>query len=145
MRPLIDGLPAFRRICEAIESAERSFFATIAFVHTDFVMPDDRGSLFDVLDRAAARGLDVRVIFWQSDPAAGIPRRGLVAPIDSLLTERYFSDVLRTQPILPARHEFLGYERGRLRRWAAARRNRAAEPGAASRGRAMPDILSGAP
>ncbi|TDI24050.1 MAG: phosphatidylserine/phosphatidylglycerophosphate/cardiolipin synthase family protein, partial [Acidobacteria bacterium] len=28
-------------------------------------MPDGRGSFFDVLDRAAARGLDVRVIFWR--------------------------------------------------------------------------------
>ena len=28
-------------------------------------MPDGRGSLFDVLDRAARRGLDVRVIFWR--------------------------------------------------------------------------------
>ncbi len=28
-------------------------------------MPDGRGSLFDVLDRAHARGVDVRVIFWR--------------------------------------------------------------------------------
>jgi cardiolipin synthase A/B len=28
-------------------------------------MPDGGGSFFDVLDRAVARGLDVRVIFWR--------------------------------------------------------------------------------
>ena len=28
-------------------------------------MPDGRGSFFDVLDRAHARGLDVRVLFWR--------------------------------------------------------------------------------
>ena len=32
----------------------------------DVQMPDGRGSLFDVLDRAAARGLDVRVLFWRA-------------------------------------------------------------------------------
>jgi phosphatidylserine/phosphatidylglycerophosphate/cardiolipin synthase-like enzyme len=29
-------------------------------------MPDGHGSLFDVLDRAVERGLDVRVLFWRS-------------------------------------------------------------------------------
>jgi cardiolipin synthase len=31
-------------------------------------MPDSGESFFDVLDRAAARGLDVRVIFWRPNP-----------------------------------------------------------------------------
>ena len=31
-------------------------------------MPDGRGALFDELDRATARGLDVRVIFWRPNP-----------------------------------------------------------------------------
>lgn len=31
-------------------------------------MPDDRGSLFDVLDCAVERDLDVRVIFWRPNP-----------------------------------------------------------------------------
>lgn len=30
-------------------------------------MPDGQGSALDVLDRAAARGLDVRVLFWRPD------------------------------------------------------------------------------
>ena len=63
VRSLIDGRQTFTRICEAIESAEHSVFATIAFIHPDFVMPGSAGSLFDVLDRAAARGLEVRVIW----------------------------------------------------------------------------------
>jgi cardiolipin synthase A/B len=65
VRPLVDGEPAFRRICEAVEAARRSVWVTVAFVDPDFEMPDGRGSLFDVLDRAHARGLDVRVLFWR--------------------------------------------------------------------------------
>jgi phosphatidylserine/phosphatidylglycerophosphate/cardiolipin synthase-like enzyme len=68
IRPLVDGEPAFRRIGEAIEAAQHSVWLTVAFITDDFQMPDGRGSLFDVLDRAAARGLDVRVIFWRVNP-----------------------------------------------------------------------------
>ncbi len=68
VRPLIDGEPAFRRICAAIETARYSVFVTVAFVLPTFRMPDGRGSLFDVLDGAVARGLDVRVIFWRHNP-----------------------------------------------------------------------------
>lgn len=65
VRPLVDGEPAFRRICEAVEAARRSVWVTVAFVDPGFEMPGGRGSLFDVLDRAHARGLDVRVLFWR--------------------------------------------------------------------------------
>ena len=65
VRPLVDGDAAFRRICEAIETAKRSVWVTVAYLERDVPMPDGRGSFFDVLDRAAARGLDVRVIFWR--------------------------------------------------------------------------------
>lgn len=68
LRPLVDGEPAFRRVCEAIESARQSVWATVAFMWADFQMPDGRGSALDVLNRAAARGLDVRVVFWRPDP-----------------------------------------------------------------------------
>jgi len=64
--PLVDGEPAFRRICEAVESARHSVWVTVAFIERDVQMPDGRGSFFDVLDRAAARGIEVRVIFWRS-------------------------------------------------------------------------------
>lgn len=69
VRPLVDGIPAFRRICEAIEAAESSVWVTITFLWAAFKMPDERGTALDVLDRAAARGVDVRLIFWRPDAA----------------------------------------------------------------------------
>jgi phosphatidylserine/phosphatidylglycerophosphate/cardiolipin synthase-like enzyme len=71
VRPLIDGEPAFRRICEAVEAARHSVWVTIAFLDEGFVMPGGHGSFFDVMDRAAARGLDVRVIFWRANDGSG--------------------------------------------------------------------------
>jgi phosphatidylserine/phosphatidylglycerophosphate/cardiolipin synthase-like enzyme len=65
VRPLVDGEPAFRRICEAVDAARSSVWVTVAFLEAGFRMPDGR-SFFDVLDGAAARGLDARVIFWRS-------------------------------------------------------------------------------
>ena len=65
--PLVDGEPAFRRICEAVEAAQRSAWVTVAFLERNIQMPDGRGTFFDVLDRAAERGIDVRVIFWRSE------------------------------------------------------------------------------
>ncbi len=65
VQPLVDGEPAFRRICEAVEAARDSVWVTVAFYVPTFELPDGRGSLFDVLDRAVERGLDVRVIFWR--------------------------------------------------------------------------------
>ncbi len=67
LRPLIDGETAFRRVCEAIEMARHSVWATVTFMWASFRMPDDRGSALDVLNRAAARGVDVRLIFWRPD------------------------------------------------------------------------------
>jgi phosphatidylserine/phosphatidylglycerophosphate/cardiolipin synthase-like enzyme len=68
VRPLIDGEPAFTRIAEAVEAASKSVWVTVAYIGADFLMPGGRGSFFDVLDRAAARGVDVRVIFWRTKP-----------------------------------------------------------------------------
>lgn len=65
VRPLVDGVPAYRRIAEAVTTARHSIWLTVCFVAPDFEMPDGSGSLFDVLDRAVPRGLDVRVIFWR--------------------------------------------------------------------------------
>jgi phosphatidylserine/phosphatidylglycerophosphate/cardiolipin synthase-like enzyme len=66
VRPLVDGELAFRRICQAVEAARASVWATIAFLEPGFRMPGEYGTLFDLLDRATERGLDVRVIFWRS-------------------------------------------------------------------------------
>lgn len=68
LRPLIDGEPAFRRVCAAIETAKHSVWVTVTFMWAACQMPDGKGSPLAVLNRAAARGLDVRVIFWRPDP-----------------------------------------------------------------------------
>lgn len=65
MRPLVDGEPAFGRICEAVEAARHSVFVTVAFMERDVPMPGGRGSFFDVLDRATERGVEVRALFWR--------------------------------------------------------------------------------
>lgn len=75
VRLLIDGEPAFRRICEAIESARHSVWATITFMWPEVQMPDGRGTPLDVLERAAMRGVDVRLIFWRPDPETASHRR----------------------------------------------------------------------
>lgn len=67
VRPLIDGETAFRRICEAIEAAHRSVWVTVTFMWPSFEMPDGQGTPLDVLSRAAARRLDVRLICWRPD------------------------------------------------------------------------------
>ncbi len=71
VRPFVDGEAAFRRICEAVEAAQHSVWITVAFF-AEFQMPGGRGSSLDVLDRAAARGLDVRLIVWRPNPETGI-------------------------------------------------------------------------
>lgn len=66
-RLLVDGEPAFGRICEVIEAAQHRVWATVTFMWPGFVMPDGRGKPLDVFERAAARGVDVRLIFWRPD------------------------------------------------------------------------------
>ena len=68
VRPLVDGEETMRRIGEAIEGARHSVWLTVAFYSDDFFLPDGRGPLFDVLDRAVARGLDVRLLVWRPNP-----------------------------------------------------------------------------
>lgn len=68
VQPLVDGVPTFQRIGEAIEGARHSIWLTVTFFASDFCFPDGRGSLFDVLDRGVERGLDVRVLFWRPNP-----------------------------------------------------------------------------
>jgi phosphatidylserine/phosphatidylglycerophosphate/cardiolipin synthase-like enzyme len=65
VRPLVDGEPAFRRIAEAALAARRSVWVTIAYIDRHAQLPDGHGTVFDLLERAAARGLDVRALFWR--------------------------------------------------------------------------------
>ena len=88
----IDGEPAFRRVCEVIELAEESVLATVTFMWPSFQMPDGRGTALDVLERAARRGVDVRVIFWRpDDETAGWRRNAFWGSNEhfQLLSQRY--------------------------------------------------------
>jgi phosphatidylserine/phosphatidylglycerophosphate/cardiolipin synthase-like enzyme len=67
VRPLIGGAEAFARIAEAVDAAQHRAWLTVAFYADDFHVPDGRG-LFDLLDGAAARGVDVRALFWRPNP-----------------------------------------------------------------------------
>jgi cardiolipin synthase A/B len=80
VQPLIDGEPAFRRICEAVEAARHSVWVTVTFIRDGFRMPYGRGTLFDVLDKAVVRGIDVRVIFWRPNPEATYVSDGSTFP-----------------------------------------------------------------
>jgi phosphatidylserine/phosphatidylglycerophosphate/cardiolipin synthase-like enzyme len=64
----VDGGPAFRRVAESVEAAQHSVWLTVTFLWPHFQMPGGRGSVFDVLDRVAARGADVRMLCWRPDP-----------------------------------------------------------------------------
>ena len=79
--PLVDGGPAYRRICRAVEAARCSVWVTVAFIDRDIRLPGGDGSFFDLLDRAAARGLDARALFW---------REPLLAPLASDPVWRHF-------------------------------------------------------
>lgn len=65
--PLIGGREAFGRIAEAVDAARERVWLTVAFYADDFHVPDGRG-LFDLLESAAARGVDVRALFWRPNP-----------------------------------------------------------------------------
>jgi cardiolipin synthase len=67
VRPLIGGAEAFGRIAEAVDAARHRVWLTVAFYGDDFHVPDGRG-LFELLESAAARGVDVRAVFWRPNP-----------------------------------------------------------------------------
>lgn len=71
VRPLVGGPEIFGRLGEVLEEAQSTIWATVAFYAHDFRFPGDRGGVFDVLDRAVARGVDVRLIVWRPNPEAG--------------------------------------------------------------------------
>ncbi len=67
VEPLVDGGVAFDRIAAAVESAVSSVWVCVAFLEVDARFPGGRGTFFDLMDGAAGRGLDVRVLFWHPD------------------------------------------------------------------------------
>ena len=68
--PLVDGAVAFDRIAAAVEAATSSVWVCVAFVEVGARFPGgpgsvgQRGTFLDLMDAAAARGVDVRVLFW---------------------------------------------------------------------------------
>lgn len=77
VRPLVGPDTIFRRIGAAVEGARHSVWVTVAFCEEDFQFPDGRGSLFDTLDRAVERGVDVRVLAWRPNRESNHYRRFL--------------------------------------------------------------------
>jgi cardiolipin synthase len=95
---LVDGVAAFRRVAEAIEAAHHSVWLTVTFYAPDFRFPDGRGGLFDLLDAAARRGVDVRILFWRPNPesagyghyfAGSAEDRAMLTARDSLVKIRW--------------------------------------------------------
>jgi cardiolipin synthase A/B len=68
VQAFIDGPQIMRRIGEAIANARHSVWLTVAFYSDDFLVPDGHEPLFDILDRAVARGVDVRLLIWRPNP-----------------------------------------------------------------------------
>ena len=67
VEPLVDGASAFDRIAAAVEAATTSVMVCVAFLETDAGFPGGRGTFFDLMDDAASRGVDVRVLFWHPE------------------------------------------------------------------------------
>jgi len=74
--PLVDGHVAFSRIHEAIRLAKHSVYAVIGFVDLNTRLPSPpsvpQPTVFEMLDAAASRGLDVRVLFWGASEHFGM-------------------------------------------------------------------------
>lgn len=69
VRPLVDSEEIFTRLGEAAEGALGSIWITVAFLDRDFTLPG-RGPVFELLDRATRRGVDVRLLVWRPNPEA---------------------------------------------------------------------------
>ncbi|HIE67824.1 MAG: phosphatidylserine/phosphatidylglycerophosphate/cardiolipin synthase family protein [Acidimicrobiales bacterium] len=67
VEPLVDGASAFDRIAAAVQAATTSVMVCVAFLETDAGFPGGRGTFLDLMDDAASRGVDVRVLFWHPE------------------------------------------------------------------------------
>lgn len=61
----IDDIPFFTHLRETMASARRSVWMAVSFLNRDFRFPDG-ASWWDALDELAARGLDVRILYWRN-------------------------------------------------------------------------------
>jgi phosphatidylserine/phosphatidylglycerophosphate/cardiolipin synthase-like enzyme len=80
VQPLIGGTQAFGRIATAVDAARERVWLTVAFYADDFRLPDGR-SLFDLLEGAAARGVDVRAVFWRPNAESANYGRTFAGPL----------------------------------------------------------------
>lgn len=64
VRMHVDGVAAFGAIERAVDNATTAVWVTVAFFHQSFRFPSGR-SMWDLLDAAGRRGVDVRVVFWR--------------------------------------------------------------------------------
>ena len=68
---LVDGAEAFDQIAGAVETATTSVWVCVAFLELDARFPGGRGTFLDLLDTAADREVDVRVLFWHPEEGYG--------------------------------------------------------------------------
>lgn len=72
LRPWVDGVPFYTRLLDAFERAHSRVWFVVSFIHRDFRFPGGQ-PLWDVLDRCAARGVDVRLLCWRN-PSFFMPK-----------------------------------------------------------------------
>ena len=63
--PWIDGIPFYERLRAAIRGARTRLWAIVSFIEPGFHFPDGM-AWWDLLDDTAARGIEVRVLFWRN-------------------------------------------------------------------------------
>ncbi|MBL9105353.1 MAG: hypothetical protein JNL82_30720 [Myxococcales bacterium] len=63
--PWIDGVPFYERLLAAIRGARTRVWALVSFIEPGFRFPDGT-AWWDLLDECAARGVEVRVLFWRN-------------------------------------------------------------------------------
>ena len=68
--PMVGAGMFFWRLCDAVNAARHSVWVTVAFWDRKFLFPEGRGGLLDVLDRAVARGVDIRLLVWRPNAEA---------------------------------------------------------------------------
>ncbi|MEZ4384505.1 MAG: hypothetical protein R3A79_24465 [Nannocystaceae bacterium] len=63
--PWIDGVPFYTRLAAAFRAARSRIWAIVSFIEPGFRFPDGT-PWWELLEEAAARGVEVRVLFWRN-------------------------------------------------------------------------------
>jgi len=61
----IDGVPFYTFLQEQFDAAQDRIWGVISFIEPNFTMPGGE-SFFDMVQRAALRGVEVRLLFWHN-------------------------------------------------------------------------------